>query len=69
MTYRNGYNTWDVALAGVPVETLDQMLAWLSVGQENQDEQEAAVDQFLTLNARRIPDDLWDALVAFVGPE
>ena len=69
MTYRNGYNTWDVALGGVPVETLDQMLAWLSVRDQPLAAQEAAVTQFLELNARLVPDDLWDALTGFLdGP-
>jgi hypothetical protein len=65
MTYQNGKGTWDLDLGGEPVATVPQMLEWLQALDLDRASQQADVNLFLTLNARKVPDELFQALVAF----
>lgn len=65
MTYQNGKGTWDLDLGGETVTTLPRMLEWLQCLDADRAAQQADARLFLTLNQRKVPDDLFQALVAF----
>lgn len=58
---------WDLNIAGRPVDSLYDLIAWLGAGERSEPEQQAAVRGFLSVNRRAIPAELEQAAEAFAG--